>query len=52
MDKRRYVAFDLGAESGRAVIGSFDKGLLNCKEVYRFPNKSTALGGHLYWNMI
>ncbi|RLD72357.1 MAG: rhamnulokinase [Bacteroidetes bacterium] len=52
MDKRRYVAFDLGAESGRAVIGSFDKGLLNCKEVYRFPNKSTAMGGQLYWNMI
>ncbi len=52
MDKRRYVAFDLGAESGRAVLGSFDKGLLNCKEVYRFPNKAIVLGGHLYWNML
>ncbi len=52
MDKRRYVAFDLGAESGRAVIGSFDKGLLNCKEVYRFSNHGIALGGHLYWNML
>jgi rhamnulokinase len=52
MEKKRYVAFDLGAESGRAVIGSFDRGLLNCKEVYRFPNKSIKLGGHLYWNML
>ncbi len=52
MDKRRYVAFDLGAESGRAVIGSFDRGLLNCKEVYRFPNKGIVLGEHLYWNML
>ncbi len=52
MDKRRYVAFDLGAESGRTVIGSFDKGLLNCKEVYRFPNKGITVGDHLYWNMI
>ena len=52
MDKRRYVAFDLGAESGRAVIGSFDKGLLNCKEVYRFPNKGITLGGHQYWNIL
>ncbi|MEN8158321.1 MAG: rhamnulokinase family protein, partial [Bacteroidota bacterium] len=52
MDKRRYVAFDLGAESGRAVIGSFDKGLLNCKEVYRFPNKGITVGGHQYWNIL
>lgn len=52
MEKRRYVAFDLGAESGRAVIGSFDKGLLNCKEVYRFPNKGIVLGEHLYWNIV
>ncbi|MEN8202325.1 MAG: rhamnulokinase family protein [Bacteroidota bacterium] len=52
MDKKRYVAFDLGAESGRAVIGSFDRGLLNCKEVYRFPNKGITVGGHLYWNIL
>lgn len=52
MGKRRYVAFDLGAESGRAVIGSLDKGLLNHKEIYRFPNKSIALGDHLYWNIL
>lgn len=52
MEKKRFVAFDLGAESGRAVIGSFDRGLLNCKEVYRFPNKSVDLGGHLFWNLL
>ncbi len=52
MDKRRYLAFDLGAESGRAVVGSFDKGLLNCKEVYRFPNKVITVGGHQYWNIL
>ena len=33
-----YLAFDLGAESGRAILGRFANGLIELKEVSRFPN--------------
>ena len=34
----RMVAVDLGAESGRAVVGTFDGGRLALEDVHRFPN--------------
>ncbi len=34
-----YLAFDLGAESGRTILGQLRDGLLDITEVTRFPNQ-------------
>jgi sugar (pentulose or hexulose) kinase len=47
---QRYLAFDLGAESGRAVAGKFDGGRLALEEVHRFWNKPVVLRGVLHWD--
>ena len=46
----RLVAVDLGAESGRAVVGTFDGGRLALEDVHRFPNVPVPLAGTLYWD--
>ena len=35
---QQFLAFDLGAESGRGVLGHFDGERLNLEELHRFPN--------------
>ena len=47
----RYLAFDCGATSGRAMLGSFTDGTFEMEEVYRFPNQILELGGAYYWNV-
>jgi rhamnulokinase len=46
-----FLAFDLGAESGRAVLGTLDGGRLSVHEVRRFANTPLALSGHIHWNV-
>lgn len=46
------VAFDLGAESGRAVVGRFDGGTIALEEVRRFPTPSVRLPDGLYWDAL
>ena len=47
-----YLAFDLGAGSGRAIVGSLDdSGRLQIKELYRFPNPMIKQGGNLHWDI-
>lgn len=46
------LAFDFGAESGRAVLGSFDGKTLHLRDVHRFPNKPVRIGAHLHWNVL
>ena len=41
---KTYLALDLGAESGRAIAGTFDGELLTLREVYRFPNVPVRRG--------
>jgi len=45
------LAFDLGAESGRAVLGTLDGDRLSVHEVRRFPNTPLPLAGHIHWNV-
>jgi rhamnulokinase len=45
-----YLALDLGAESGRAVLGHLQSGILSSEEVHRFPNQPVAYGGSLHWD--
>jgi rhamnulokinase len=49
---RRYLAFDLGAESGRAVIGTLDDARLSIEELHRFPNEPVKAGGALHWDVL
>ena len=45
-----YLAFDLGASSGRAIIGTLKNGTLSLKEVHRFANGPVEKNGSLYWD--
>jgi rhamnulokinase len=47
-----YLAFDLGAESGRAVHAQLRNGILEISEVDRFPNESVDIRGSLHWNIL
>jgi rhamnulokinase len=49
-DGRSHLAFDLGAESGRAVLGTLEGGRVILKELHRFPNAMVPLFGRLHWN--
>lgn len=46
-----FLAFDLGAESGRAILGQLEAGRLKLRELHRFPNKTIYLDNHLHWNI-
>lgn len=46
-----YLALDLGAESGRAVLGHLQSGILTIEEVHRFPNQPVEYGGSLHWDV-
>jgi rhamnulokinase len=51
MGARRFLAVDLGAESGRAVLGVLDSGRLATTEIHRFPNVPVQLLGHWHWDV-
>ncbi len=46
----RYLAIDLGAESGRGVLVTLDAGKVSMEEIHRFSNRPVRLGGTLYWD--
>ncbi|MGN1256216.1 MAG: rhamnulokinase family protein [Bacteroidaceae bacterium] len=46
-----FMAVDLGATSGRTILGSVENGQLIQRELTRFPNRITQLGGHFYWDI-
>ena len=46
-----YLAVDIGASSGRHIVGWTENGKRKTREVYRFPNGVESAGGHLVWNM-
>jgi rhamnulokinase len=48
---RRYLAFDLGAESGRAILGELRSGVLDIREVSRFRNEPVHDSGSLRWDI-
>lgn len=48
---KHYLAIDLGATSGRTIIGTIDNGNVSLEELTRFDNTLIALGGHLYWDL-
>ncbi len=46
-----YLAIDIGASSGRHIVGWTEGGELKTEEVYRFPNGVTDKAGHLTWDV-
>ena len=46
-----YLAIDIGASSGRHIIGWREGDEIKTKEVYRFPNGVTKQDGHLIWDI-
>ena len=48
---KRYLAIDIGASSGRHIVGWREDGELQTEEVYRFPNGVTEKDGHLTWDI-
>ena len=48
----RYIALDLGAESGRAILGEFDGRRLRLEPVHRFPNGPVRLLDSIYWDVL
>lgn len=47
----RYIAFDLGAASGRAFVGELEGGILQAKEIHRFANSARNEDGRLRWDI-
>ena len=47
----RYLAIDLGAESGRVMLGTLESGRISLKELSRFSNKPLREGDSIYWNI-
>lgn len=48
---KQYLAIDLGATSGRTIIGTLDNGHVSLEELTRFDNPLIPMGGHLYWDL-
>ncbi|MBO5990127.1 MAG: hypothetical protein J6R00_00580 [Lentisphaeria bacterium] len=46
----KFLAFDLGASSGRAIVGTLDNGKLSLEEVHRFKNGPIEKSDGLYWD--
>ncbi len=50
MGKKYYLAIDIGASSGRHIIGWMENGKLILEEVFRFKNGAEDIDGKLVWN--
>ena len=48
---RRCLAVDIGASSGRHIVGWMEDGEIKTQEVYRFPNGVKRQDGHLVWDV-
>jgi rhamnulokinase len=49
--QKPFLAFDLGAESGRAILAHLDSGILTTREIHRFKNEPVEYGGSLHWDV-
>jgi rhamnulokinase len=51
MSATHYLAVDLGAESGRIMLGTLENGRVALEEIHRFPNITLKEGKHLHWDL-
>lgn len=49
---KKLLAFDFGASSGRAMLGTFDGNKIYIEEIHRFSNDPVIVGGTMYWDVL
>lgn len=49
---KKYIAFDIGAESGRCVVGDLSGDRIQLREIHRFPTHTKIYRGDLYWDIL
>ena len=47
---KNFLAFDLGATSGRAILGRLESGLIKLEELHRFSNDPVHYNGEMHWD--
>ena len=52
MSEKHFAAIDLGATSGRIILGATDGTNLRTEELHRFVNPITEVSGHCYWDLL
>ncbi|HUI31916.1 MAG TPA: rhamnulokinase family protein [Candidatus Acidoferrales bacterium] len=52
MSVSKFLAVDLGAESGRAFVGVLNDRNIHLEEIHRFPNIPIVVSGHLHWDAV
>lgn len=52
MSNKHYLAIDLGATSGRSILGTLTDGKLSTEEITRFPNRLITTAHHTYWDIL
>jgi len=51
-DIKKFIGFDLGAESGRCVVGELSNGKLKLNEVHRFPTPNISYSAGIFWDVL
>ena len=49
--KSHYLTFDIGASSGRAILGTLENGKVSLKEIHRFTNEMCFVNDHYHWDI-
>jgi len=52
MNEHYYIACDLGADSGRVILGHLKDGKITLEEIHRFPNGAVKIHDSLRWNIL
>ena len=52
MSEKAYLAVDMGASSGRHVLGHFDGQTLRLEEIFRFENGPVEAAGNMHWDLL
>ncbi len=47
-----FIAIDIGASSGRLMLGSWNGERFELTELHRFPNESVSINGHMHWDVL
>ena len=50
--QKRFLAYDLGASSGRGIVGTLEGKRLKIEELHRFSNGPTTILGNMYWDAL